>query len=639
MPVITLPDGSQRAFDAPVSVYDVAFDIGPGLAKAALAGKVAGELVDTSFVIEQDTTLAIVTARDEEGLEVIRHSCAHLMAQAVQAEFPGAQVTIGPVIEDGFFYDFSYERPFTPEDLVKIEARMKALTKQNLKVERRIMSRPDAVAFFKNLGEDYKVEIIDSIPGDEDLSFYSQGNFTDLCRGPHVPSTGSIKSFKLMKVAGAYWRGDSNNAMLTRVYGTAWADKKDLKAYLYRLEEAEKRDHRKLGKKLDLFHTQEEAPGMVFWHPNGWIIYQVLERYMRQRQLEGGYQEVKTPQVVDRSLWERSGHWDKFSDMMFTTSSENRDYAVKPMNCPCHIQIFNQGLKSYKELPIRMAEFGSCHRNEPSGTLHGLMRVRAFTQDDGHIFCSESQMQDEVARFIDFLYDVYHDFGFDDVILKLSTRPEQRVGSDEVWDRAEATLEEALNAKQLPFDILPGEGAFYGPKIEFSLKDCLGRVWQCGTIQVDFSMPARLDAQFVNEAGEREVPVMLHRATLGSFERFLGILIENFAGAMPPWLAPKQVSILNITDKQAPFCQEIEEKLIKMGFRAAADLRNEKVGFKIREHTILKIPYMLVIGDKEVETQSVTVRTRTGEDLGNMSLDAFAQLLNADIAKLGRTEA
>jgi threonyl-tRNA synthetase len=639
MPVITLPDGSQRAFDAPVSVYDVAFDIGPGLAKAALAGKVAGELVDTSFVIEQDTTLAIVTARDEEGLEVIRHSCAHLMAQAVQAEFPGAQVTIGPVIEDGFFYDFSYERPFTPEDLVKIEARMKALTKENLKVERRIMSRPDAVAFFKNLGEDYKVEIIDSIPGDEDLSFYSQGNFTDLCRGPHVPSTGSIKSFKLMKVAGAYWRGDSNNAMLTRVYGTAWADKKDLKAYLYRLEEAEKRDHRKLGKKLDLFHTQEEAPGMVFWHPNGWTIYQVLERYMRQRQLEGGYQEVKTPQVVDRSLWERSGHWDKFSDMMFTTSSENRDYAVKPMNCPCHIQIFNQGLKSYKELPIRMAEFGSCHRNEPSGTLHGLMRVRAFTQDDGHIFCSESQMQDEVARFIDFLYDVYHDFGFDDVILKLSTRPEQRVGSDEVWDRAEATLEEALNAKQLPFDILPGEGAFYGPKIEFSLKDCLGRVWQCGTMQVDFSMPARLDAQFVNEAGEREVPVMLHRATLGSFERFLGILIENFAGAMPPWLAPKQVSILNITDKQAPFCQEIEEKLIKMGFRAAADLRNEKVGFKIREHTILKIPYMLVIGDKEVETQSVTVRTRTGEDLGNMSLDAFAQLLNADIAKLGRTEA
>jgi len=639
MPVVTLPDGSQRAFEAPISIHDVAFDIGPGLAKAAIAGKVLGELVDTSFVITQDTDLAIVTSKDEQGLEVMRHSCAHMMAQAVQDEFPGAQVTIGPVIEDGFFYDFAYERPFTPEDLVKIEARMKALTKENLKVERRIMSRSDAVEFFKDLGEDYKVEIIDSIPGEEDLSFYSQGGFTDLCRGPHVPSTGHIKSFKLMKVAGAYWRGDSNNAMLTRVYGTAWADKKDLKAYLHRLEEAEKRDHRKLGKKLDLFHTQEEAPGMVFWHPNGWTIYQVVEGYMRERQNEGGYQEVKTPQVVDRSLWERSGHWDKFSEMMFTTSSESRDYAVKPMNCPCHIQIFNQGLKSYKELPIRMAEFGSCHRNEPSGTLHGIMRVRSFTQDDGHIFCSENQMQDEVARFIDFLYDVYRDFGFDDVILKLSTRPEQRVGSDEVWDRAEAALEEALNAKQLPFDILPGEGAFYGPKIEFSLKDCLGRVWQCGTIQVDFSMPGRLDAQFVNEAGDREVPVMLHRATLGSFERFLGILIENFAGAMPPWLAPKQVSILNITDKQAPFCQEVEEKLIKMGFRASADLRNEKVGFKIREHTILKVPYLLVIGDKEVETQSVTVRTRTGEDLGNMSLTAFADLLNADIAKLGRTEA
>ena len=639
MPVITLPDGSQRVFDAPVSIHDVAFDIGPGLAKAAVAGKVAGVLVDTSYLIAEDTNIAIVTSKDAEGLKVIRHSCAHMMAQAVQDEFPGAQVTTGPVIEDGFFYDFAYERPFTPEDLIKIEARMKALTKANLKLERRVMSRADAVDFFKHLGEDYKVEILDSIPGEEDLSFYSQGSFTDVCRGPHVPSTGHIKSFKLMKVAGAYWRGDSNNAMLTRVYGTAWADKKDLKAYLYRLEAAEKRDHRKLGKKLDLFHTQEEAPGMVFWHPNGWTIYQVIEKYMRERQNEGGYQEVKTPQVVDRSLWERSGHWDKFSEMMFTTASESRDYAVKPMNCPCHIQIFNQGLKSYKELPIRMAEFGSCHRNEPSGTLHGIMRVRAFTQDDGHIFCSESQMQDEVARFIDFLYNVYQDFGFDDVILKLSTRPEQRVGDDDVWDRAEAALEEALNAKQLPFEILPGEGAFYGPKIEFSLKDCLGRVWQCGTIQVDFSMPGRLDAQFVNEAGDREVPVMLHRATLGSFERFLGILIENFAGAMPPWLAPKQVSILNITDKQAPFCKEVAKSLTKMGFRASADLRNEKVGFKIREHTILKVPYLLVIGDKEVETQSVTVRTRTGEDLGNMSPQAFADLLTADIAKLGRAEA
>ncbi|MDP6968966.1 MAG: threonine--tRNA ligase [Gammaproteobacteria bacterium] len=636
MPVITLPDASQRSFSAPVSVHDVAYDIGPGLAKAALAGKIDGELVDTSHIITDDAQLAIITSRDAEGLEVIRHSCAHLMAQAVQDVFPGAQVTIGPVIEDGFYYDFAYKRAFTPEDLALIEKRMKELVKQNLPISRSIMSRPDAVQFFAQLGEEYKVEIIDSIPGEEDLSFYNQGEFTDLCRGPHVPSTGHIKSFKLMKVAGAYWRGDSNNAMLTRVYGTAWADKKDLKAYLHRLEEAEKRDHRKLGKKLDLFHTQEEAPGMVFWHPNGWTIYQVVERYMRDMQHANGYVEVKTPQVVDRSLWERSGHWDKFSDMMFTTASENRDYAVKPMNCPCHVQIFNQGLRSYRDLPLRMAEFGSCHRNEPSGTLHGIMRVRSFTQDDGHIFCSASQMQDEVAKFIDFLYNVYADFGFDEVILKLSTRPEQRVGSDEVWDRAEAALAQALNAKQLPFDILPGEGAFYGPKIEFSLKDCLGRVWQCGTIQVDFSMPGRLDAQFVNEAGERETPVMLHRATLGSFERFLGILIENFAGAMPPWLAPKQAVILNITDKQAPFCEEIAEKLTNMGFRVAADLRNEKVGFKIREHTIQKIPYLLVVGDKEVETGTVTVRTRSGEDLGNMSLQAYAQLLNEAVAEKGR---
>lgn len=636
MPIITLPDGSQRSFDAPVSVHDVAFDIGPGLAKAALAGKVDGELVDTSYVMENDSQLAIVTGRDEDGLEVIRHSCAHLMAQAVQDVFPGAQVTIGPVIEDGFYYDFAYERAFTPEDLAVIEKRMKELVKQDITVTRSIMNRTDAVDFFKKLGEDYKVEIIDSIPGDEDLSFYNQGEFTDLCRGPHVPSTGHIKSFKLMKVAGAYWRGDSNNEMLTRVYGTAWADKKDLKAYLHRLEEAEKRDHRKIGKKLDLFHTQEEAPGMVFWHPNGWTMYQVVEKYMREIQLANGYVEVKTPQVVDRSLWERSGHWDKFSDMMFTTASENRDYAVKPMNCPCHIQIFNQGLRSYRDLPLRMAEFGSCHRNEPSGTLHGIMRVRSFTQDDGHIFCAESQMQDEVAKFIDFLYAVYSDFGFEDIILKLSTRPEKRVGSDEVWDRAEAALAEALTKKGLPYDILPGEGAFYGPKIEFSLKDCLGRVWQCGTMQVDFSMPGRLDAQFVNEAGERETPVMLHRATLGSFERFLGILIENFAGAMPPWLAPKQAAILNITDKQAPFCQEIEEKLTKMGFRVAADLRNEKVGFKIREHTIQKVPFQLVIGDKEVESGTVTVRTRGGEDLGNMSPEAFAQLLQDAVNEKGR---
>ena len=636
MPVITLPDATQRQFEQPVSVHDVAFDIGPSLAKAALAGKVNGSLVDASFVIENDAELAIITSRDEKGLEVIRHSCAHLMAQAVQDVFPGAQVTIGPVIEDGFYYDFAYERPFTTDDLAIIETRMKSLVKENLSVSRIIMEREQAIDFFAKLGEDYKVEIIDSIPGDEPLSFYQQGEFTDLCRGPHVPSTGHLKTFKLMKVAGAYWRGDSNNAMLTRVYGTAWADKKDLQVYLHRLEEAEKRDHRKLGKKLDLFHTQEEAPGMVFWHPNGWTIYQIVESYMREKQCTSGYQEVKTPQVVDRSLWERSGHWDKFSDMMFTTASENRDYAIKPMNCPCHVQIFNQGLRSYRDLPIRMAEFGSCHRNEPSGTLHGIMRVRSFTQDDGHIFCSESQMQDEVARFIDFLYEVYRDFGFDEVILKLSTRPEQRVGSDEVWDRAEAALAEALNNKGLPFDILPGEGAFYGPKIEFSLKDCLGRVWQCGTIQVDFSMPGRLDAQFVNEAGDREVPVMLHRATLGSFERFLGILIENFAGAMPPWLASKQVVILNITDKQAPFCTKVEENLTKLGFRATADLRNEKVGFKIREHTISKIPYLLIVGDKEVESNTVTVRTLTGEDLGNMGIDAFVELLQQAIAQKGR---
>ena len=630
MPVVTLPDGSQRAFDAPISIHDVAFDIGPGLAKAAIAGKVLGELVDTSFVITQDTDLAIVTSKDEQGLEVMRHSCAHMMAQAVQDEFPGAQVTIGPVIEDGFFYDFAYERPFTPEDLVKIEARMKALTKENLKVERRIMSRSEAVEFFKDLGEDYKVEIIDSIPGEEDLSFYSQGGFTDLCRGPHVPSTGHIKSFKLMKVAGAYWRGDSNNAMLTRVYGTAWADKKDLKAYLHRLEEAEKRDHRKLGKKLDLFHTQEEAPGMVFWHPNGWTIYQVVERYMRERQNQGGYQEVKTPQVVDRSLWERSGHWDKFSEMMFTTSSESRDYAVKPMNCPCHIQIFNQGLKSYKELPIRMAEFGSCHRNEPSGTLHGIMRVRSFTQDDGHIFCSENQMQDEVARFIDFLYDVYRDFGFDDVILKLSTRPEQRVGSDEVWDRAEAALEEALNAKQLPFDILPGEGAFYGPKVEFVLKDCLEREWQCGTIQADFSMPERLDAQYIAEDGSKQTPVMLHRVIVGSIERFTGILIEHYEGAFPSWLAPIQAVILNISQKQEEYSKNVEINLKKQGLRVISDLRNEKIGFKIREHSMQRYPYILVVGDREQENNQVSVRRRGGEDLGSMSLEALTELINQE---------
>ena len=636
MPVITLPDSSTRQFDQAVTVHDVAASIGPGLAKAALAGKVNGELVDTSYLIESDTDLAIVTARDEEGLEVIRHSCAHLMAMAVQELFPGAQVTIGPVIEDGFYYDFAYERTFTPEDLQKIEAKMKELVKADLPVSRSMMSRDDAIEFFKELGEDYKVQIIEDIPTEQELSFYRQGDFIDLCRGPHVPSTSHIKAFKLMKVAGAYWRGNSKNEMLQRIYGTAWSDKKALKAYLHRLEEAEKRDHRKLGKRMDLFHTQEEAPGMVFWHPNGWTIYQVIEQYMRGVLDRHDYREIKTPQVVDRALWERSGHWDKFSEMMFTTHSESRDYAVKPMNCPCHVQVFNQGLKSYRDLPLRLAEFGSCHRNEPSGTLHGLMRVRGFTQDDAHIFCSESQIQDEVSDFIDLLYDVYRDFGFSDIILKLSTRPEQRVGSDEVWDRAEQALAAALDGKELPWEELPGEGAFYGPKIEFSLKDCLGRVWQCGTIQVDFSMPGRLDAQFVNEGGDRETPVMLHRAILGSFERFIGILIEEYAGAMPAWLSPMQAVILNITDNQADFCREIEETLKDRGFRVHADLRNEKIGFKIREHTIQKVPYQLVVGDKEVDSKTVTVRLRTGEDLGSMSIDQFSQLLTEDIARKGR---
>ncbi len=639
MPVITLPDASTRQFDQPVSVYDVAASIGTGLAKAALAGKVDGTLVDTSYLIEEDAELAIVTARDEDGLEVIRHSCAHLMAMAVQELFEGAQVTIGPVIENGFYYDFAYERPFTPEDLQKIEAKMKELSKANLPVTRSLMSRSDAVGFFEELGEEYKVQIIKDIPTEQDLSFYRQGDFIDLCRGPHVPSTGHIKAFKLMKVAGAYWRGDSNNVMLQRIYGTAWADKKALKAYLNRLEEAEKRDHRKLGKRLDLFHTQEEAPGMVFWHANGWTIYQAIEQYMRGVLNRHGYQEIKTPQVVDRSLWERSGHWDKFSDMMFTTHSESRDYAVKPMNCPCHVQVFNQGLRSYRDLPLRLAEFGSCHRNEPSGTLHGLMRVRGFTQDDAHIFCSENQIQAEVADFIDLLYEVYEDFGFTDVILKLSTRPEQRVGSDEIWDKAEQALAAALDSKELPWEELPGEGAFYGPKIEFSLKDCLGRVWQCGTIQVDFSMPGRLDAQFVNEEGERETPVMLHRAILGSFERFIGILIEEYAGAMPTWLAPTQAVIMNITDNQAEFCREIEETLKDRGFRVHADLRNEKIGFKIREHTIQKVPYQLVVGDKEVDSKTVTVRLRTGEDLGSMTIDQFSQLLTDDAARKGQVVA
>jgi threonyl-tRNA synthetase len=639
MPVITLPDGSERQFDTPVSVFDVAANIGSGLAKATLAGRVNGQLVDASYLITENASLAIITDKSDEALEIIRHSTAHLLAQAVKRLFPEAQVTIGPVIEDGFFYDFAYERAFTTDDLAKIEKEMTKIVAQNLPLERSEMPREEAIEFFGKMGEAYKAELIEAIPHGDVLSLYKQGEFTDLCRGPHVPSTSKLKAFKLMKVAGAYWRGDSNNEMLTRIYGTAWTSKDALKEYLHRLEEAEKRDHRKIARQLDLFHSQEEAPGMIFWHDNGWIIYQQVEQYVRDVLRNNGYQEVKTPQVVDRSLWERSGHWDKFGDMMFTTHSENRDYAVKPMNCPCHIQIFNQGLKSYRELPLRMAEFGSCHRNEPSGTLHGLMRVRNFTQDDAHIFCTEGQIQPEVSTFIDLLYKVYADFGFDEVIIKLSTRPEQRVGSDEVWDKAEHALEQALNSKGLPWDLQPGEGAFYGPKIEFSLKDCLGRVWQCGTIQVDFSMPGRLDAYYIAEDGSKQVPVMLHRAILGSLERFIGILIENFAGAFPLWLAPVQVVVMNITDRQAEFVTEIEQKLKKQDIRIKSDLRNEKIGFKIREHTLHRVPYMLVIGDREVEERTVAVRTRTGEDLGTMSIEAFAELLNTEIASRGRKPA
>ena len=633
---ITLPDGSQRQFDHPVSIHDVAADIGAGLARAALAGKVNGKLVDTNYVIEDDAELAIITERDEEGLDIIRHSTSHLLAQAVKQLYPDAQVTIGPVIEDGFYYDFSYPKGFTPEDLEKIEKRMEELVKQDLQVVREEVTRDAAVQIFREMGEEYKAQIIEDIPKDEILSVYRQGEFMDLCRGPHVPNTGKLKAFKLMKLAGAYWRGKSENEMLQRIYGTAWSDKKDLKAYLHRLEEAEKRDHRKLAKSLDLFHLQDEAAGMIFWHDNGWRIYREVEKYIREVLANNGYQEVRTPQVVDRSLWEKSGHWDKFGDMIFSTHSENRDYAVKPMNCPCHIQIFNQGLKSYRDLPLRMAEFGSCHRNEPSGTLHGLMRLRGFTQDDAHIFCTEDQIQSEVATFIDLLFNVYADFGFNEIIIKLSTRPENRVGSDAVWDKAEHALEQALNAKDLAWELQPGEGAFYGPKIEFSLKDCLGRVWQCGTIQVDFSMPGRLDATYVADDGSKQVPVMLHRAILGSLERFIGILIEEYAGAFPAWLAPRQVMVMGITDKQSEYVQQIAQQLKNQGFRADTDLRNEKIGFKIREHTLRRVPYLIVVGDREAQENAVAVRTRKGEDLGAMSLESFVSMLQEDVAGRGR---
>ncbi|NOZ37565.1 MAG: threonine--tRNA ligase [Gammaproteobacteria bacterium] len=637
MPDITLPDGSKRQFDNPVTVMEVAADIGAGLARATLAGKVDGQLVDASHIIDRDASLSLITDRDEEGLEIIRHSAAHLMAQAVKQLFPDTQVTIGPVVDNGFYYDFARDEPFSEADLGVIEKKMKELVKQDIPIERSLLSRDEALRYFREQGESYKAEIIESIPEDQDLSLYKQGDFTDLCRGPHVPSTGKIKAFKLMKLAGAYWRGDSNNEMLQRIYGTAWGDKKALKAYLHRLEEAEKRDHRKLGRQLDLFHSQEEAPGMIFWHDNGWVLYQEIEQYIRKLLRQHGYGEVRTPNLADRVLWEKSGHWDKFKDDMFTTHSENREYAVKPMNCPCHIQIYNQGLKSYRDLPLRMAEFGSCHRNEPSGTLHGLMRVRGFTQDDAHIFCTEDQIQAEVSDFIDLLFEVYRDFGFEDVIIKLSTRPEKRVGADEVWDKAEAALATALNATDLKWDLQPGEGAFYGPKIEFSLRDCLDRVWQCGTIQVDFNMPGRLDAQYVAEDGSRQIPVMLHRAILGSLERFIGILIEHYAGAFPLWLSPNQVVVMGITDNQADYVQSVAEKLQKQGIRAIADLRNEKVGFKIREHTLQKMPYLLIVGDREVENSTVAVRTRSGEDLGGMTLESFAEKITEEIASRGRS--
>ena len=636
MPVITLPDGSQRYFDKPVTIHDIAAAIGPGLAKAALAGKVAGKLVDTSFVVDADAAIEIVTSKSADGLEVIRHSTAHLLAHAVKELFPETQVTIGPVIEDGFYYDFARAQPFTTADLEAIEAKMTALVEKDFPVSRSVMPRDEAVVYFSNMGEEYKAKIIADIPSAEDISLYRQGEFVDLCRGPHVPNTGKLGAFKLTKVAGAYWRGDAKNEMLQRIYGTAWADKKALKDYLHRIEEAEKRDHRKIGKQLNLFHTQEEAPGMVFWHPPGWVIWQIIEQHLRAVLSANGYQEIRTPQVMDRVLWEKSGHWDNYRENMFTTQSESRDYAVKPMNCPGHIQVFNQGLKSYRDLPLRLAEFGACHRNEPSGSLHGLMRVRGFTQDDAHIFCTEDQIQEEVSRFIDLVQLVYTDFGFKDIKVKLSTRPAKRVGADAVWNKAELALEQSLNAKGLDWQLQPGEGAFYGPKIEFSLQDCIGRVWQCGTMQLDFFLPERLGASYVAEDNSRKIPVMLHRAILGSLERFIGILIENFAGKFPVWLAPLQVVVMNITEKQDNYADQLAQSLRKQGFRAQADLRNEKIGFKIREQTLNKVPYLLVVGDREMSDQTVAVRTREGMDLGVMSLDSFRQRLIDDCARRAR---
>ena len=637
MPNITLPDGSVRSFEQPVTIAQVAASIGAGLARAALAGKVDGRLVDTSHLIESDAQLAIVTDKDADGLEVIRHSTAHLLAYAVKELFPEAQVTIGPVIDNGFYYDFSYKRPFTPEDLAKIEARMAELARRDIPVERSVLPRDEAVAYFKSIGEHYKAEIIASIPQGEDVSLYREGDFTDLCRGPHVPSTGKLKVFKLMKVAGAYWRGDSKNEMLQRIYGTAWARKEDQDAYLHMLEEAEKRDHRRLGKQLDLFHLQDEAPGMVFWHPNGWTLWQQIEQYMRRVLTEAGYQEVKTPLVMDRQLWERSGHWDNYRDNMFTTESEKRDYAVKPMNCPGHVQIYNHGLHSYRDLPLRLAEFGSCHRNEPSGALHGLMRVRGFVQDDAHIFCTEEQIVAEVTAFNELLSRVYRDFGFTDVAVKLSLRPEKRAGSDEVWDKAEGGLREALAASGHQWEELPGEGAFYGPKIEYHVKDALGRSWQCGTMQLDFVLPERLGAEYVAEDNSRRRPVMLHRAILGSLERFIGILIENHAGALPLWLSPVQAVVLNISEAQADYVTEVVKALRAKGFRVEADLRNEKITYKIREHSVRKLPYLLVVGDKEKAAEVVAVRARGNQDLGQMSLEEVVERWQREISTFAGT--
>ncbi|MDI4481554.1 threonine--tRNA ligase [Moraxella osloensis] len=638
MVAITLPNGDIKQFDGQTSVMEVAQSIGAGLAKATVAGRVNGKLVDACDPISEDANVQIITPKDEEGVEIIRHSTAHLLGHAVKQLYPEVKMVIGPVIEEGFYYDIYSERPFTPEDMEKIEARMTQLINQDYDVIKKMTPRDEVIKVFQDRGETYKLRLIEDMPNETQMGLYYHQEYVDMCRGPHVPNTRFLKAFKLTKMSGAYWRGDAKNEQLQRIYGTAWADKKDLKAYIQRIEEAEKRDHRKIGKALDLFHMQEEAPGMVFWHPNGWTMWQVLEQYMRKVQKDNGYLEIKTPQIVDRSLWEKSGHWENYGDMMFTTHSEKRDYAIKPMNCPCHVQVFNQGLKSYRDLPLRLAEFGSCHRNEPSGSLHGIMRVRGFTQDDAHIFCSNEQIKQEAQDFIKLTLDVYKDFGFDDVQMKLSTRPEKRVGADELWDLAEKDLADALDNAGLDWQYLPGEGAFYGPKIEFSLKDCLGRVWQCGTLQLDFNLPERLSAEFVNEQGERERPVMLHRAILGSFERFIGMLIEHYAGWMPVWLAPQQVVVMNITDNQAAACQKVAEQLNQAGLRVVTDLRNEKIGFKIRERTLERIPYMIVMGDKEVESNQVNVRTREGDNLGVMSIDAFIDLVNQATAQKGRVK-